>query len=227
MNDQSLQDHIRQTIATYDAIAPHYHLTGTPELRELATKSMRAFESMLHGTKVVVAACGNGRDSRYLTGLGLQVVSFDLSRGMLKVAKGEDPNGVYLLMDLRNMDSLKGPFDGIYADGCLYHLTRAEFVQWMKQAFDLLAPKGVLYMSMKEGQGEEFVAVPRPGYPGGERARQVLRGKRFYTYYSRDELLGHFDRFHVLKESRYLTAQPGFEFWLRKRGPCGAQAQTV
>jgi SAM-dependent methyltransferase len=224
MNDLSLPDHIRQTIDTYDAIAPHYHLTGTPELRDLATKSMQAFESMLPGTKVVVAACGNGRDSRYLTRLGLQVVSFDLSRGMLKVAKDKDPNGMYLLMDLRNMDSLKGPFDGIYADGCLYHLTRVEFAQWMKLAFEFLAPEGVLYMSMKEGQGEEFVTVPRPGYPGGERARQALRGKRFYTYYSRDELLSHFDGFHVLKEGRYLAAQPGFEFWLRKRGQLSKNA---
>jgi hypothetical protein len=35
--------HVTQTIATYDAIAPNYILTATPEMRAWEEKSMRMF----------------------------------------------------------------------------------------------------------------------------------------------------------------------------------------
>ena len=58
-------DHIERTIATYDVIAPHYHVTATPELRDWEESSMRLFADFLGGTSVLVPGCGDGRDSRY------------------------------------------------------------------------------------------------------------------------------------------------------------------
>ena len=76
-------DHVAQSIATYDAIAEHYHVTATPELRAWKEASMRRFAEYLSGKRVLVPGCGDGRDSRFLSSLGLAVISFDLSRGML------------------------------------------------------------------------------------------------------------------------------------------------
>jgi hypothetical protein len=59
-------DHVERTIATYDVIAPHYHVTATPELRDWEESSMRLFANYLGGTSVLVPGCGDGRDSRYL-----------------------------------------------------------------------------------------------------------------------------------------------------------------
>lgn len=177
---------------------------------------MRAFRALLPGERVLVPACGDGRDSRYLASLGLNVTSFDLSQSMLDIAKTKDSTGTYFLLDVRKMDTLDGSFDGIWASGCLYHLNKLEFADCIRQCHRLLSPGDILYLNMKEGQGERFETRPLPGSPGGELASRLLVGRRFYAYYTRDELLSHFERFDVVREDRILAARGGFEFWFRK-----------
>jgi hypothetical protein len=76
---------------------------------------------------------------------------------------------------------------------------------------------GVLYLNMKEGEGQRYEEQPGPRCPGGPSARELLRGRRFYAYYGHEELLAHFRGFEVLLERRLLPAEGGFELWLRKR----------
>jgi len=209
-------DHVEQTIATYDLIAPDYKLTATLEMRSWEERSMRRFAGFLPGKRALVPGCGDGRDSRFLVSLGLEITSFDLSRQMLKVAKAADPNGNYVLMDLRDIDALAGPYDGIFASGCLYHLRKPEFLQFVRCCQAILSPGGVLYFNMKEGRGERFEDRPGPRYPGGAEARERLQGKRFYAYYQRHELLSVLQGFEIHHEQRLIPGDGGFEFWVRK-----------
>jgi len=217
-NEQNKGDHVAQTIATYNLIAPDYKLTATPEMRAWEEESMRRFAGYLGGSRVLAPGCGDGRDSRFLVSLGLTVTSFDLSEEMLKIARSQDPNGSYVRMDLREIDRLPGGYDGVFASGCLYHLTKAEFSEWVESCRTLLSPAGVLYLNMKEGKGERFEEKPGPRYPGGEEARLRLQGKRFYAYYQRDELAEALRGFDILHEQKLIPADGGFEFWLRKSG---------
>ena len=82
---QANNDHVTQTIATYNVIAPDYKLTATPEMRAWEEKSMRMFGGFLPGKRVLVPGCGDGRDSRFLASLGLAITSFDLSEEMLRL----------------------------------------------------------------------------------------------------------------------------------------------
>ena len=81
----------------------------------------------------------------------------------------------------------------------------------------LLPADGILYVNTKEGQGERFETSPSPGYPGGKRAIELLRGKRYYAYYTRGELLTHLEGFDIAKEDRIVVVRGGFEFWLRRK----------
>jgi SAM-dependent methyltransferase len=213
-----LPDHVKETIATYNRIAPDYKLTATPEMRAWEEKSMRRFGGYLAGKRVLVPGCGDGRDSRFLASLGLTIASFDLSEEMLNIAKAKDPEGSYTLMDLRNMDKCPGLYNGIFASGCLYHLTKPEFAQCVRSCRALLSLAGVLYCNMKEGQGERFEHKPGPRYPGGSEARERLQGKRFYAYYQREELRLALQDFEILHEQKLLPGDGGFEFWARKMG---------
>ena len=96
-------DHVRETIATYDRIAPHYGLTATPEVRAWEERSMRAFRELLPGKRALVPGCGDGRDSRFLASLDLRVISFNPSGGMLSIAKAQDPAGTYVVLHLRQI----------------------------------------------------------------------------------------------------------------------------
>jgi SAM-dependent methyltransferase len=209
-------DHVAQNMATYDVIAEHYYLTATADLRAWKEASMRRFAGYLPGKTVLVPGCGDGRDSRYLSALGLAVTSFDLSDGMLAIARRQDPVGDYRRLDFRDLARLDGPYDGIWASGCLYHLTKPEFARCVADCHALLAPNGVFYLTMKEGDGERFEEQPGPRYPGGAEAQTRLRGKRFYAYYGRDELIELLAGFALLHEQRVEPSEGGFELWLRR-----------
>jgi 2-polyprenyl-3-methyl-5-hydroxy-6-metoxy-1,4-benzoquinol methylase len=183
-----MRDHVARTISTYDAIAKDYRLTATPDIRAWVQDSMRIFRTYLPGRRVLVPGSGDGRDSRYLSSLGLEVTSFDLSEQMLAVAKSLDSAGEYEKLDLRDMHSLNTTYDGVFASGCLYHLTKAEFTACLRDIHFLLNRNGVLYLNLKEGQGEGFRDKPGPNYPGGKRARAALKGQRFYAFYSPREM---------------------------------------
>ena len=215
-NEQEKDDHVAQTIATYNVIAPDYKLTATPGMRAWEESSMQRFTGYLAGKRVLVPGCGDGRDSRYLRSLGLEVHSFDLSEEMLRIAKAHDPEGSYSRMDLREMGKCGGPYDGIFASGCLYHLTKPEFARCVQSCEALLSSAGVFYLNMKEGEGERIEEKPGPRYPGGVEARERLQGKRFYAYYQRKELLSVLRGFEILHEQKLVPGDGGFEFWVRK-----------
>jgi cyclopropane fatty-acyl-phospholipid synthase-like methyltransferase len=215
-NEPEEGDHVAQTIATYNVIAPDYKLTATPEMRAWEENSMRKFSGYLCGERVLVPGCGDGRDSRFLRSLGLTVHSFDLSEEMLKIAVAHDPEGSYSQMDLREIALCEGPFDGIFASGCLYHLTKQEFSHCVQSCQTLLSSAGVFYFNMKEGRGQQFEEKPGPSYSGGIEARERLQGKRFYAYYQREELVAALQGFQVLHEQRLLPGDGGFEFWVHK-----------
>lgn len=211
-------DPTARTIQTYNQIAAEYHVIATPEHRAWLEDSMREFFVRLPGSSVLVAGCGEGRDSRYLGSLGAAVVSFDLSDGMLALARAADPGGTYLCVDLRDARSINSRFDGIWACACLYHLTKSEFRACLKTFHEMLHPRGVLFLNLKLGMGEHFIDRPRDGYPGGDEAREKLAGSRFYAFYRRDELTDYFSDFVVGKERGDLLkeGEGAMEFWLRK-----------
>jgi hypothetical protein len=57
---------------------------------------------------------------------------------MLKVAISRDPDGIYVRRDLRDIQTFEGSYDGIWACGCLYHLTNYEFSQCIRSCQALL-----------------------------------------------------------------------------------------
>ena len=210
-----MSSHVEKTIATYDRIAPAYALTATPEIRAWEKKSLRMFRELLRGPSVLVVGCGDGRDSRYLSSLGLQVVSLDLSEGMLSEARRHDPGGTYLKRDLRSIGQLGRRFDGVHASGCLYHITRTEFETFLQDVTTVLNSQGVFYLNMKLGSGEEVRAVPGSAYPGGAEAQKALVGERYYCYYSHEELLSSFAKFKILHWQDMSVQLEGLnEYWL-------------
>lgn len=211
--------HTERTIETYDQIARDYHVIATPEHRAWLEDSMREFHVRLSGDAVLVTGCGEGRDSRFLQSLGARVVSFDLSEGMLSLARSSDPAGTYRRLDLRDTRKIKEKFDGIWACACLYHLTKPEFRDCLRALHHILNPNGLLFLNLKLGVGERFIDIPRDGYPGGDAAKEKLGGSRFYAFYSREELSGYFLDYTVEKERRDLLKEGdgAMEFWLRKK----------
>lgn len=223
MGPHSTKDPVSRTVATYDQIAARYGVTATPELRAVREEAMNEFAARLPAKEVLVPCCGDGRDSASLSARGLNVLSFDLSAGMLKVACELNPQEQFLQYDVRNTASLGRTFDGIFACGCLYHLTKEDFIQTLQELHAALNPNGVVFLNLLaiyNGLQEEWRSLVPAGYPGGERASADLQGPRYYRYYEYDELKELLARhFAIVWERRFTVAGENFEFIIKKNSP--------
>ncbi len=137
---------------------------------------------------------------------------------MVDVASKNDTTGEYLVLDIRNVLTINQNFDGIWASACLYHITSNELEQCLLDFSKILNSNGVLYLSMKSGEGSRIEAKPLSGYSGGDKAIEILKGERFYSYYSTDTLSHMLEKnFYIIKESPIEYSQGGVEFWVRKK----------
>jgi SAM-dependent methyltransferase len=70
----------------------------------------------VHGTKAVDFGCGTGRSTRFLRGLGFDVVGVDISQAMLAHARERDPTGDYRLVPDGDLGGLpRGAHDLVLA----------------------------------------------------------------------------------------------------------------
>jgi len=65
------------------------------------------FTKYVKGKNAVDFGCGTGRSTRFLQKYGFSTTGIDISKEMIKIAKENDKNGKYLLVEDGNYDELK------------------------------------------------------------------------------------------------------------------------
>ena len=105
------------------------------------------------GGRVLDAGCGSGRDALAFSQMGFEVVAFDASAEIVRIAR------LRTKLDIRvdTFDSFHDDqgFDGIWACASLLHHSRTDLGHSLLRLFDILVPGGVLYASFKNGEQEE------------------------------------------------------------------------
>lgn len=151
------EDYVQHTLRAYDA---------HPEKYETATAAMapqeeiQKFIDLLPETDMPIldAGCGFGRDTALFTERGLQSTGIDMSEGLLKRAAELYPQLTFKKMDVRDLDFADNSFVGIWCHATLLHLKDEDVLAALKEFKRVLAPGGILFVSFKEGTGdEEFV----------------------------------------------------------------------
>ena len=185
MNDQI--NVTKVTRCTYDQIAYDYS-SAINELVSVSEPWIRSFEEelldrFLRMTKlirpyVLDIGCGYGRDTEYLKQNRAIVVSADYSRGMLTEARKHIIEGVLCQMDMRYLGLSDDVFDGIWANGCIYHVAKIEFINVLKEFLRVLKPLGIFAFNFKHGIGEKLERRPK----------SFGRGARFFAYYTVNEM---------------------------------------
>lgn len=179
------KDVVEITRRTYDQIASDYSST----INELVSDSwigkfeQNLLDDFLSFFKSVVPrildiGCGNGKDTAYLMQKGANVIGVDYSKGMLEEARNHVAKGVFIQMDMRNLQSPNEVFDGVWANGCIYHVPKNSLTTVLKEILRVLNPSGVLSFNFKLGIGEKLEDAPR----------SFQRGPRFYAYYKKSEM---------------------------------------
>ena len=159
---------------------------------------------------------GSGRDLRYLTRFGdIQATGMDNCQAFVSILEeleraGKIPDSSAFRMDMRSMDRFGDrTFDIVRHNATLLHLPSVTAGVGMDAALAeshrVLKPYGLLFATLKAGTGMEFVDT-------GEGL-----GKRFFQFYSEDELIEALQRngFEVLDlQLRYEQRTSGTTKWL-------------
>jgi len=179
------KDAISITRDTYDLIATSYSdmissLASETWVGDYEKQLLDRFLQLIEAfdPKILDVGCGNGKDTAYLMAKGATVVGIDYSSKMLQEAKRHVQSGVFHLMDMRNLEFPNDTYDGVWANGCIYHVPKGELSQVLKEVIRVLKPLGIFSFNAKAGTGEGLEDNPKSF--GG--------GFRFYAYYTISEI---------------------------------------
>lgn len=146
------EEKLKEAIDTYNKIASIYAKYTEDKLIQF---QLARFESMLQGKRILDAGCGSGRDVLYFQEDGYDVIGVDLAEAMIEEAKKLAPGANLKNMDFRKMSFKDNSFDGIWSMTSLVHIPRDQIVSTLQEFYRVLDNNGVLYISVKRGQGEK------------------------------------------------------------------------
>lgn len=122
---------------------------------------------------ILEIGCGPGSITKYLLNKrpDFKIKAIDISPKMIELAKANNPNATFKVMDSRKIDSLATTFDGVICGFCLPYLSAADCSKLIKDISNLLSKNGIVYLSFVEGD------YKNSGY------QTAGTGDRVYFYY--------------------------------------------
>lgn len=187
-------DPFEKNRAAYDEIAGRYaerNAEMLPYLVEAADRMIEALRAAgrLH-LPVLDLGCGAGRDSAWLEARGLRMVGGDLSRGMLEQAR-KQVHSPLIQLDMRSLPFARSQFAAVWCQAALLHLPKVLAPAALREAWRVLLPGGLLYVSVQRGETEGFET--RPYEPQ----------ERYYAHYRTEEFV------ELVQSAGFVIAEQG------------------
>lgn len=152
MSYQDRSDKEYQTIEYYNQNSGKF-IKNTVNL-DVTSLYIPFLKELRPGSLILDAGCGSGRDSLFFLQHGFQVIAFDAAEEMVKTA------GRLTGLDVKQMRfedlDYSEEFAGIWACASLLHVPRTSIDSVIEKLIRALKPDGILYVSFKYGQKEEF-----------------------------------------------------------------------
>jgi len=123
--------------------------------------------------------CGSGRDSKYFIENGYKIKAIDGSLELCLLAEKYLDHKVEH-MYFKELDD-KNIYDGIWSCASILHLKEYEFLEVLKKMVYALKTEGIMYISFKDGIGQE-----------------IING-RYFKYYTKEQFINIINSFDNLK----------------------------
>lgn len=172
---KSTDSRIIETIKVYEKIAKSYAEYTFDKILQYQLTQFTTF--LPKKAKILDIGSGSGRDVQYLMEEGHEVVGIDLSKNLIKEAKKRVPKGKFYQMDMLEMKFCDETFDGIWCHATLCHILKLDAPKALKEMFRILKPDGVLYIGLREGEGEKMICYLKSG-----------NLPKFFAFYTQIEL---------------------------------------
>jgi SAM-dependent methyltransferase len=132
---------------------------------------------------IIDIGCGSGRDAKIFAEGGLipqsgyKVTGIDFSEAMITAAKAHAPLAHFEVMDMESLNFPEHSFDGAWAAASLLHTPKVKILKVLKGIHAILKPKGLFYLSLKQGIGEGVEADLRYG-----------NIEKYWSYFQEEEI---------------------------------------
>lgn len=198
-----MEDYKKQTIKSYDKHAKKFSEKFKGLMNFKRRKEFQKFIELIPENKILDLGCGGGDNAVYFSKQGLDVTCIDLSEKMIELCKRKNLNAQ--VMDIENLEFKNNSFDGIWAITSLLHIPKLKLPCVISKLHNILKDKGILYVCVKEGDGEKFIE-------DGNSFR------RFFVFWKKEEFLKHFEnKFQLIGFKRTpLGKQVFLEFFFKK-----------
>ncbi len=102
--------------------------------------------------EILELACGPGNITKHLLSKrpDFKILGTDLAPKMLDLAKLNNPNAQFEIMDAKDIGKLKHKYDAVMCGFCLPYLSKEEAVQLILDASNILNADGLIYISTME-----------------------------------------------------------------------------
>lgn len=123
--------------------------------------------------------CGPGNITKYLLTKrpDFKIEAIDIAPNMIELARKNNPEASFKVMDCREIDTITENFDGIICGFCLPYLSETDCAKLIKDCSNLLNPNGIFYFSTIEGD------YSSSGFETGS------SGDSMYVYYHPEAIL--------------------------------------
>jgi ubiquinone/menaquinone biosynthesis C-methylase UbiE len=129
------------------------------------------------GSRILDIGCGSGRDAKYFSDKGFEVVGIDLSEELIKICQ-ETSKGTFMLMDFEKIEFPDHSFDGVWAIASLVHVPKKNLSKALRKIKKIIKKNGHIFATFRFGDKEVIL--------------KDLRGdvelERFYSYFQTHEL---------------------------------------
>jgi ubiquinone/menaquinone biosynthesis C-methylase UbiE len=139
------------TVRQYDQNAEKYHRhVSDPNDSTFHSyyekPAIRAELPDLNGLEVISIGCGSGVDARWLADNGAKrVVGIDISKGLLEIAKTNNPDLEFQEMDMERLELPDASFDLAYSSLAIHYVD--DWTIPLREAYRIMRPNGLYVFS--------------------------------------------------------------------------------
>ena len=147
------ESRLNETIETYNNAAERYQ-DKFMEM-DLYNDTFDKFCNLIQqeNAEIFEIATGPGNVTKYLLSKrpDFKIFGIDLAPKMIELAKKNNPEAEFRVMDCKDISKVDRKFDAIICGFCMPYLSKEECAKLIADASGLLSTNGLLYLSTMEG----------------------------------------------------------------------------
>ena len=162
--DFNRQSSAAVTLASYEQGVEAYRGASNPTPHPAYEEFLHRVVSLLPpGSRMLELGTGPGHDALFFEEHGLCVQRTDGTRAFVELLRSNGHQADVLDV---TTDEFGGPFDVVFANAVLLHLTVDQFDTVLAKAAQAVLPDGLLVFTVKEGDGTQWTTtkLDRPRY---------------------------------------------------------------